>query len=137
MLNLKSIPLMAALVVNGTSSAQSSDIATGNMHFDAKAMDNNSDHMITKDEFMAYGDKMWAALSKGADTIPVGDAATGFARGNMRASAKAMDIDHDGKISKAEFIAYEGKRFDKVKNANGMVSVADATKYFARGNMPP
>ena len=135
MVKLRVILAATALATAAGAHAQSSDVASGNMHFDAKDMDTNGDHMITKDEFMAYGTKMWGMMSKGADAISVSDAAVDFARGNMRASAKAMDTDHDGKISKDEFMAYEGKRFDKVKNADGMVSVTDATKYFARGNM--
>jgi hypothetical protein len=125
------------LMISAVAQAQSNDIATGNMHFDAKDMDVNGDHMITKDEFMSYGEKMWGMMSKGADTISVHDASVDFARGNMRASVRAMDTDHDGTISKDEFMAYEGKRFDKVKDSKGMVSVSDATKYFARGNMHP
>ncbi len=126
-----------AVAVAGGAQAQSDNFATGNMHFDAKDIDTNGDNMITKDEFMAYGDKMWAMMSKGADSISVHDAASDFARGNMRASAKMMDADHDGTISKEEFMAYEGKRFDKFKNDKGMVSVTDMSKYFARGNMHP
>ena len=115
--------------------AQSSDFATGNMHFDAAAMDANGDHMISKDEFMQYGEKMWGMMSKGAPTVAVREAAQDFARGNMRFSAKMMDADHDGTISKEEFMAYGERKFDKMKDKSGMMSAADATKYFSRGNM--
>src|SRR6266853_1800508 len=57
-----------------------------------------------------------------------------FATGNMRFNAKAMDTDHDGKISKDEFMKYAEQKFDKMKNSQGMISVADATTNFARGN---
>lgn len=114
--------------------AQSNDFATGNMHFSAKDMDVNGDHMISKDEFMQYGEKMWGMMSKGKDTIPVRDAASDFARGNMRFNAAAMDADHDGSISKEEFMEYGAKKFDKMKNKDGMMSVDDVTKNFARGN---
>jgi hypothetical protein len=136
---MKSTILLAAIgmAVAAGAGAQSDNFASGNMHFDAKDIDANGDKMITKDEFMAYGDKMWTMMSKGADSIPVRDAAADFARGNMRASAKMMDADHDGTISKEEFMAYEGKRFDKHKDDKGMISVSDVTKYFARGNMSP
>ena len=117
--------------------AQSNDIATGNMHFNAAEMDVNGDHMISKDEFMQYGEKMWNMMSKGAATITVHDAAQDFARGNMRFNATMMDADHDGTISKEEFMAYGGKKFDKMKDKNGMMTTADATKYFARGNLRP
>jgi hypothetical protein len=48
-----------------------------------------------------------------------------FATGNMH---------FDGKISKDEFMKYAGQKFDKMKNSQGMISVADATANFARGN---
>jgi secreted Zn-dependent insulinase-like peptidase len=115
--------------------AQSNDIATGNMHFSAGEMDVNGDHMISKDEFMQYGEKMWTTMSKGAATITVSNAAQDFARGNMRFSAKMMDADHDGTISKEEFMAYGEKKFDKMKDKSGMITTADATRHFARGNM--
>ena len=115
--------------------AQANDFATGNVHFSAMDMDSNGDHMITKDEFMQYGEKMWSAMAKGAATISVHDAAQDFARGNMRFSAPAMDTDHDGTISKDEFMSYGEKRFDKMKDKDGMMSVEDASKNFARGNM--
>ena len=115
--------------------AQSGDFATGNMHFSAAEMDANGDHMISKDEFMQYGEKMWGMMSKGAATITTGDAAQDFARGNMRFSAKMMDADHDGTISKEEFMAYGERKFDRMKDKSGMMTTADATKNFARGNM--
>ena len=114
--------------------AQSNDFASGNMHFSATSMDTNGDHMISKDEFMQYEEKMWGMISAGKDTISVRDAAADFARGNMRFSAKAMDADHDGNISKEEFMAYGERRFDKMKNKDGMMSVEDAATNFARGN---
>jgi EF hand domain-containing protein len=73
-------------------------------------------------------------MSKGSPTISVHDAAQDFARGNMRFSAKMMDADHDGTISKEEFMSYGEKKFDKMSK-NGMMTTADATKYFSRGNM--
>ncbi len=115
--------------------AQSNDFATGNMHFSAAEMDVNGDHMISKDEFMQYSGKMWSTMSKGAATISVQDAAQDFARGNMRFSAKMMDADHDGTISKDEFMAYGERKFDKMKDKSGMMTTADAAKYFSRGNM--
>ena len=111
------------------------DFATGNMHFNVKAMDTNGDGMISKDEMKAYGEKMWTAMAKDAPTIPVVQAAQDFARGNVNFNAKAMDTDHDGTISKDEFMTYAAHKFDKMKkDANGMVSVADASTAFARGN---
>jgi len=135
MFNTKPLFAALALALAASAFAQSNDIATGNMHYNAKDIDVNGDHMISRDEFMQYGDKMWGMMSKGAATITVNDADQAFARGNMRFSAKAMDMDHDGTISKEEFLAYSGKLFDKMKDKNGMMSITDATKNFARGNM--
>jgi hypothetical protein len=135
MFNTKPLFAALALALAASAFAQSTDIATGNMHFNAKDIDVNGDHMISRDEFMQYGDKMWGMMSKGAATITVNDADQAFARGNMRFSATAMDMDHDGTISKEEFLAYGGKLFDKMKDKNGMMSITDATKNFARGNM--
>ena len=92
--------------------------------------------MISKDEFMQFGEKMWSMMSKGAATVTVSDAAQDFARGNMRFSAKMMDADHDGTISKEEFMSYGEKKFDKMSKG-GMMTTADATKNFSRGNMHP
>jgi hypothetical protein len=124
-----------AMAFTAGACAQSGEIATGNMHFSAAAMDANGDHMISKDEFMQYGEKMWTMMSKGAATVSVHDAAQDFARGNMRFDAKVMDADHDGTISKEEFMASGEKKFDKMKDKSGMMTTADATKYFSRGNM--
>ena len=124
----------ALLLASGTHAQVTDDLATGNMHFDAKAMHANADGMISKDEFMKYGDTMWRTMAKGAPSIPVAQAAQDFARGNLRFDAKAMDNDHDGKISKDEFMKYAEQKFDKMKNSQGMISVADAATNFARGN---
>jgi hypothetical protein len=86
---------------------------------------------------MAYGDKMWGMMAKGANSISVTDASQDFARGNMNFDAKAMDTDHTGMITKQQFMTYGGAQFDKKKNADGMIPVDDAWKDFARGNMHP
>ncbi|HUE48013.1 MAG TPA: EF-hand domain-containing protein [Steroidobacteraceae bacterium] len=124
----------ALLFASGAHSQATPEFATGNMHFDAKAMHANADGMISKDEFMKYGDTMWQTMAKGAPSIPVTQAGQDFARGNLRFNAKAMDTDHDGTISKDEFMKYAEQKFDKMKNSQGMISLADATANFARGN---
>ena len=47
---------------------------------------------------------------------------------------RAIDTDHDGTISKDEFVAYAGKKFDTMKKTDNMVSVTDMAKSIARGN---
>jgi hypothetical protein len=54
----------------------------------------------------------------------------------MKFNAKAMDADHDGTITKDEFMKYDEAMWDKMKkDKNGMMTVADAGKNFSRGNM--
>jgi hypothetical protein len=118
--------------------ADADDFGRGNMHFDVAEMDANHDGMVTKDEFMAYGATMWGRMTGGKDTISVADAGKAFANGNMAFSAKKMDADKDGTISKDEFMKYGEAMWNKqAKDANGMIAVADAAKDFSRGNMHP
>jgi Ca2+-binding EF-hand superfamily protein len=127
----------ASLLLAGGAYAQSNNFATGNMHFDAKDMDTNGDHMITREEMVQYAAKMWDAMSGGKDTIPIAVAQKDFASGGVNFKARAIDTDHDGSISKEEFVAYAGKKFDAMKKTDAMVSVTDMAKAIARGNTNP
>jgi hypothetical protein len=124
----------ASLLLAGGASAQTNDFATGNMHFDAKDMDTNGDHMITREEMQAYAEKMWAMMSKGKDSIPIAAATKDFATGGVNFHARAIDTDHDGSISKDEWLAFTGKKFDTMKKTDSMVSVDDMSRAIARGN---
>jgi len=87
---------------------------------------------------MAYSATMWDRMSGGKDTVSVADAGKDFATGNMNFNAKAMDTDHDGMISKDEFMKYSEAKWNKMDTGGkGMMSVADASKDFSRGNMHP
>lgn len=133
---LRLIGLAALAMVFSGAYAQNSDIASGNMHFDAKDMDLNGDHMVSRDEMRKYGEKMWDMMAHGKDTIPVSVASEDFASGGVNFSARAMDTDHDGTISKAEFLAYTGRKFNRMKKTGGLVSMEDMATAFARGNAP-
>jgi hypothetical protein len=122
------------LVVGSGAYAQSNEIATGNMHFDAKDMDANGDHMITREEMVAYAEKQWDMMAQGKDTLPISVAAKDFATGGVNFNARTIDADHDGTVSKAEFVAFAGKKFDTMKKTDNMVSVADMARSIARGN---
>ena len=139
MLKLPLIPSVALLVLATGAQAQTSNaFATGNsMHFDAKDMDSNGDGMITKEEMMAYAEKMWDMMANGKDTIRISRATKNFATGGLAFNAKAMDTDHDGSVSKQEFLTYAEHKFDKMVHPNGMISVQEAAKAFARGSPPP
>ena len=122
----------------GAQAQTSNSFATGNsMHFDAKDMDTNGDGMITKEEMMAYAAKMWDMMANGKDTIRISRATKDFATGGLAFNAKAIDTDHDGSISKQEFLTYAEHKFDKMVHPNGMISVQEAAKAFARGGPPP
>lgn len=124
------------LLVGAVRAQSTNDFATANMRFDANDMDANHDGKITMDEMKAYGEKMWGMMAKDSSSISVTDAAKDFAQGNLRFDARAMDTDHDGTISKDEFMKYAARKFNKMKGADGMMSVADASAAFSRGNMP-
>ena len=137
MLKMRLMISAASLLLASGAYAQSNDFATGNMHFDAKDMDTNGDHMITRDEMIAYAERSFEQMAQGKDTIPISVAAKDFASGGVNFKARAIDTDHDGTISKAEFVAYAGKKFDSMKKTDNMVSVADMAKAIARGNKNP
>jgi hypothetical protein len=124
----------AALLLTGAAYAQSNQFATGNMHFDAKDMDTNGDHMITRDEMLKYAEKQWEMMAQGKDKIPITVAAKDFSTGGVNFKARAIDTDHDGTISKDEFVAYAGKKWDTMKKTDNMVSVTDMARAIARGN---
>jgi hypothetical protein len=134
MCKLHLLILAVALPLAGAVCAQTNDFATGNMHFAAKDMDTNADHMITREEMVAYAEKAWDTMAQGKDTIPIQVAAKDFATGGINFKARAIDTDHDGSISKAEFVAYAGRRFDTMKKTDNMVSVQDMARAIARGN---
>ena len=142
MLRLKTVlhklPVCAAILcLTGWAHAQSNEFATGNMHFDAKEMDTNGDHMISREEMIAYAEKTWEMMAHGKDTLPIGVAAKDFASGGVNFKARAIDTDHDGTISKQEYVAYATRKFDAMKKTDGMVSVADMAQAIARGNTYP
>lgn len=136
MIKFQLVALTALALMFGASYAQNNDFATGNMHFNAKDMDTNGDHMVTREEMQQYAEKMWDSMSHGKDTIPIGLATQNFASAGVNFSAREIDADHDGSISKEEFLAYTGKKYDGMKKTNGMVPVDDMATAFARGNKP-
>jgi hypothetical protein len=89
-------------------------------------MDTNGDGMVSKDEWLAFHEKVFAMLDKGntgkvnakqfisADGGDVVSIATGgYARGLRTAGMMhKIDTDGDGTVSHDEYIAYETKVFD-------------------------
>lgn len=126
----------AGLLLAGSAYAQTNPVATGNMHFDAKDMDTNGDKMISRDEMRVYAEKAFDTMAQGKETIAIDVAANDFATGGVNFKARAIDTDHDGTISKQEFVAYAMRKFDHMKRTNDEVSVADMARSIARGNKP-
>jgi len=75
--------LATLLSVRVVFAADTAQFANGNMSFDIKEMDANHDGMISKDEFMKYGEGKWNKMSKGSPQMTVADATKDFSRGNM------------------------------------------------------
>jgi hypothetical protein len=89
-------------------------------------MDTNGDGMVSKDEWLAFHEKVFAMLDKGktgkvnakqfisADGGDVVSIATGgYARGlRTEAMMHKIDTDGDGTVSHDEYIAYQTKVFD-------------------------
>src|SRR5437868_15482381 len=103
---------ISALILSfaGLAHAQSNEFATGNMHFDAKEMDTNGDHMITREEMIAYAQKTWEMMAQGKNTLSIAIADKDFASGGVNYQARAIDTDHDGNISKEEYVAFATRK---------------------------
>jgi len=133
----RSMVTAALLLLVGGASAQGNEFATGNMHFAAIDMDTNGDHMITREEMVKYAEKQWEMMAHGKDTIPIGVAAKDFAAGGVNYKSRVIDTDHDGTISKEEFVAFAGMKFDSMKKTDNMISVTDMARAISRGNTNP
>jgi hypothetical protein len=89
-------------------------------------IDTNGDGMVSKDEWLAFHEKVWAmidkdnkgAVSAGDFVHSGGDEMNSFATGGFSQGLRTMavvhkiDTDNDGSVSHAEYIAFQSKVFD-------------------------
>jgi hypothetical protein len=95
-------------------------------------MDTNGDGMVSKDEWLAFQEKVFAMLDKdksgkvdskefiSTDGGEIASFATGgYARGlRTKSMMHKIDTDADGTVSHDEFIAYETKVFDMMDTSS-------------------
>jgi hypothetical protein len=110
-------------------------------------IDTNGDGMISKDEWIAYQEKVFAMLDKNktgtldAKTFvdPSGGelvsfATGGYARGlRTAAMMHKIDTDGDGTISHDEYIAYQTKIFDMMDTSATHKGMVGPQEMFATG----
>jgi EF hand len=110
-------------------------------------IDTNGDGMISKDEWIAYQEKIFAMLDKnktgtldaktfvnasGGDLVSF--ATGGYARGlRTAAMMHKIDTDGDGTISHDEYIAYQTKIFDMMDTSSTHKGMIGPQEMFATG----
>ena len=110
-------------------------------------IDTNGDGMISKDEWIAYQEKVFAMLDKnktgtldaktfvdpsGGDLVSF--ATGGYARGlRTKAMMHKIDTDGDGTISHDEYIAYQTKIFDMMDTSATHKGMVGPQEMFATG----
>ena len=110
-------------------------------------IDANGDGMISKDEWIAYQEEVFAMLDKNkAGTLDaktfispdggelVSFATGGYARGlRTKAMMHKIDTDGDGTISHDEYIAYQSKVFDMMDTSTAHKGMVGHQEMFATG----
>jgi EF-hand domain pair len=115
-------------------------------------IDTNGDGMISRDEWVAFQEKVFAMLDKNktgkidekeftssSSKAQIASFATGgYASGLMtKAMLGKIDTDGDGTVSHDEFIAYQLKIFDMMNTSTGHKGMLGPGEFFATGGKAP
>jgi Ca2+-binding EF-hand superfamily protein len=136
--------LAAVTVLNTASADETAALATGGYATGLRTMemmhmiDSNKDGMISKDEWLAYQNRLFTALDKNKDGFldvqefygdpkPVDFATGGYAHGlETKQMFGKIDANGDGKVSHEEYINFQMKVFEMMDtNKKQELGVAD------------
>jgi len=110
-----------------------------------RKIDTNGDHQVSKTEWDAYQEHLFAMMDadksgalertefKGSASHDMVAFATGGFASALSAPEMAtrLDADHDGKVSREEFLAYQAKIFDMMDT--GKTHMLGQNEFFGRG----
>ena len=108
-------------------------------------IDANGDHVVSKSEWDAYQERLFVTLDVDkSNTLEKAEfmggeskAMVSFATGGFSNALRTPDMwtrfdaDHDGKISRAEFLSYQAKIFDMMDT--GKTRMLGQNEFFGRG----
>jgi sulfatase maturation enzyme AslB (radical SAM superfamily) len=110
-------------------------------------IDTNGDGMVSKDEWLAFHEKVWAMIDKdnkgsvsakefvhsgGAEMNSL--ATGGFSQGlRTMAVVHKIDTDNDGSVSHAEYIAFQSKVFDMMDTSTTHKGMLGKEQMFGSG----
>lgn len=112
-------------------------------------MDTNHDNMVSRSEWLAFQDKLFAMLDRShAGKIDESEymsahpdvasfATGGYASGLLtKQMFNKIDADRDGTISRDEFINYQRKVFDMMDTSRAHKGMLGPAEFFATGGKP-
>lgn len=112
-------------------------------------IDANHDHMISRDEWLSFQNKVFAMLDENntgkvdeAEYMRGHPALASFATGGYasglltREMFNKIDANHDGTISRDEFIDYQLKVYDMMDTSSDHKGMLGPGEFFAAGGKP-
>lgn len=125
---------VAAIAMTGSAAhAASQPFAGGSRDFaeQLKAADRNNDGQVSRPELVSYRTTQWTRFDRNGDGYFSRDDLPGFVQDRWDGEKlvqlrRAYDRDHDGRISRAEFVSGPTPAFDAADtNHDGLVSEAE------------